>query len=74
MKKDKNNSNENMRDEYDFSGAIRGKYAYRLLEQEGFYKLDPDLAKTFKNSSEVNHALRSLISAIPKNKRKVSVV
>ena len=30
--------------------------------------LDPDVAEVFKTSEAVNHALRSLISAIPQKK------
>jgi hypothetical protein len=32
-------------------------------------QLEPDIARYFKNSDEVNNALRILISAIPKKKK-----
>jgi len=50
------------RPEYDFSGAARGKYYLRYLESTSVVVLDPDVAKRFKNSTEVNEALRSLAS------------
>jgi len=49
-----------MRPEYDFSGAVRGKYHRRYLESTNVVVLDPDVAKRFKNSTAVNEALRSL--------------
>lgn len=49
-----------MRPEYDFSGAVRGKYYQRYLESTNVVVLDPDVAKRFKNSTAVNEALRSL--------------
>lgn len=48
-----------MRAEYDFSGAVRGKYCQRYLESTNVVVLDPDVAKRFKNSTAVNEALRS---------------
>src|SRR2546427_2104833 len=49
-----------MRSEYDFSRAVRGKYYERYLESTNVVVLDPDVAKRFKNSTAVNEALRSL--------------
>lgn len=49
-----------MRAEYDFSGAVRGKYYQRYLESTNVVVLDPDVAKRFKSSTAVNEALRSL--------------
>ena len=49
-----------MRAEYDFSSAVRGKYYQRYLESTNVVVLDPDVAKRFKNSTAVNEALRTL--------------
>ena len=49
-----------MRADYDFSGAVRGKYYQRYLESTNVVVLDPDVAKRFKNSTAVNEALRTL--------------
>ena len=46
-----------MRSEYDFSGAVRGKYYERYLEGTNVVVLEPDVAKRFKNSASVNRVL-----------------
>jgi hypothetical protein len=50
-----------MRPEYDFSEATRGKYYQRYMESTNVVVLDPDVAKGFKNSEAVNRALRALL-------------
>jgi len=50
-----------MRPDYDFSGAVRGKYFKRYLESTNVVVLDPDIAKRFKNSASVNNALRTYL-------------
>ena len=50
-----------LRDEYDFSGGERGKYAQRFAEGSNVVVLDPDVAKRFSDSASVNEALRSLL-------------
>jgi len=50
-----------MRPEYDFSGAVRGKYHKRYLEGSNVVVLEPDIAKRFKNSASVNEALRTYL-------------
>jgi hypothetical protein len=49
-----------MRAEYDFSGGVRGKYAKKFALGTNIIVLDPDVAKVFKNSKEVNEILRTL--------------
>ena len=48
--------------EYDFSGAVRGKYYERYRQGTNVILLDPDVAETFKDSESVNRALRLLVS------------
>lgn len=50
-----------MRSEYDFSGAVRGKYYKRYLEGTNVVVLEPDVAKQFRNSESVNEALRTYL-------------
>jgi len=50
-----------MRPEYDFSSAVRGKYYKRYLEGTNVVVLAPDVAKRFKNSASVNKVLRAYI-------------
>jgi len=51
-----------MRDEYDFSKGIRGKYAKRFEEGTNLVLLEPEVAKYFPTAQAVNKALQSLIS------------
>ena len=50
-----------MRKEYDFRGAVVGKYARRYAEGTNMVLLDPDVAVAFPDSKSVNEALRSLV-------------
>ncbi|MFQ5753545.1 MAG: hypothetical protein ACE5HI_16265 [bacterium] len=50
-----------MKDEYDFSKGIRGKYAKQYAEGTNVILLDPDVAKVFPTSESVNKALREII-------------
>ena len=49
-----------MREEYDFSGGVRGKYAGRFAEGSNVIVLDPDVAEVFSDAKAVNEALRLL--------------
>lgn len=48
--------------EYDFSGAVRGKYYPRYRQGTNVVLLDPDIAAVFRNSAIVNDTLRLLVS------------
>jgi len=50
-----------MRSEYDFSSAERGRYYKRYFEGTNVVVLDPDVAKRFKNSASVNKVLRAYL-------------
>jgi len=50
-----------MRDEYDFSGGVRGKYAERFAHGSNVVVLDPDVASEFGTREAVNRALREEI-------------
>jgi len=49
-----------MREEYDFSGGVRGKHHQAYRKRTNLVLLDPDVAKIFKDSTTVNSALRML--------------
>ena len=49
-----------IREEYDFSRGVRGKYAKRFAEGSNVVVLEPDVARRFADSRSVNEALRSL--------------
>jgi len=70
MKKVKNQAaNDDMRPEYAFSGAVRGKYYERFRQSSNVVLLDPDVSEAFPNSESVNQALRALASAARKSGR-----
>lgn len=62
----------NMRDEYDFSAGVRGKYAARFAEGSNVVVLEPDVAKVFPDSRAVNAALRALSKAAKHQVRRPS--
>jgi len=52
---------DDMRDEYDFSGGERGKYAARFAKGSNVVVLEPDVAAEFLTPDAVNEALRGLL-------------
>jgi hypothetical protein len=50
-----------MRAEYDFSGAMRGKYAARYAQGTNLVLLEPDVAAEFSDAKAVNRALRAYL-------------
>ena len=50
-----------MQPEYDFSKGVRGKHYRASQEGSNVVFLEPDIAKIFKGSESVNHALRMLM-------------
>jgi hypothetical protein len=59
-----------MREEYDFSGGVQGKYAARFSEGSTAVVLDPDVAEVFSDAAAVNEALRELIQQGAKGLRR----
>ncbi len=55
-------ANDDMRPEYDFSNAVRGKYYERFKTNSNVVVLDPDVSRVFPNAAAVNQALRVLAS------------
>jgi len=58
---------DDMLPEYDFSGAVRGKYYERFRQSSNVVVLDPDVAEAFPNADSVNAALRTLASLARKS-------
>lgn len=54
---------DDMRPEYDFSDAVRGKYAGRFNPDVVMVTLAPDVAKAFPDADSVNEALRLILKA-----------
>jgi hypothetical protein len=54
------NEQDTMREEYDFSGGVRGKHYKAYRQGTNLVLLEPDVAKIFKDAATVNAALRML--------------
>jgi len=63
MKKEIRRSDE-MRNHYDFSDGVRGKYARRYAEGSNVVLLDPDVARLFPNGEAVNETLRTVAEIV----------
>jgi hypothetical protein len=59
-----------MREEYDFSGGVRGKYVNRYRSGTNVALLDPELAEAFPDSKSVNDALRALLAVATRAERR----
>jgi hypothetical protein len=51
-----------MRDEYDLRGGVRGKFLAEYQKGTNLVLLDPDVAKAFRTSEAVNRALREYLT------------
>ena len=59
----KKKPDQELRDEYDFRGGVRGKYAARYAEGSNVVVLEPDVAQAFPDADSVNKALRVLAAS-----------
>ena len=50
-----------MKDNYDFSKGVRGKYAKQYKDGSNLVLLEPEVARVFRDSEAVNDALRQVI-------------
>ena len=66
MSQTRNRKADELRPEYDFSGAVRGKHHAAYKAGTNVVVLDPDVATAFPNSSSVNRALRLLLEVAKK--------
>ncbi len=57
-----------MKQEFDFSEGVRGKYYKRYKAGSNIVVLDPEIASVFDTSEAVNEALRTIIRATKHNK------
>lgn len=57
---------DDMREEYDFTHAVRGKYVKRFPKDVVMVTLEPDVAAAFPDADSVNEALRVLLKAAKK--------
>lgn len=53
---------------FDYKKAKPNRFATRMKNGPLIVLIEPDIAKAFQSSEDVNKALRALISAMPKKK------
>ena len=53
---------------FDYAKAKPNRFASRMKDSPVVVVLDPDVAKVFTSTEEVNKALRALIAAIPEHR------
>jgi len=76
MKGKKHSASDDLRPEYEFdhSKACRGKYHKRLIKEgANVIVLEPDVAKTFRDSAAVNDAPRSLLNLARSTQRQTRI-
>ena len=61
-----------LREEYDFSGGLRGKYTRRYAEGTNVVILEPDVAAVFPDAEAVNSSLRALAGIIRRQRDSLS--
>ena len=72
MKKEDNIiHNDDLLNEYDFSNGVRGKYAAKLAEENGYIKVDPVVFKYFKKAENINKVLLAIIQSLPDKRKPV---
>ena len=53
---------------FDYGEAKPNRFAVRMKDESLIVLIEPDIAKVFTSSEQVNKALRALISAMPEKK------
>lgn len=53
---------------FDYRKAKRNRFAAKMKNEPLVVLIEPDIAKVFTSSDQVNNALRALISAMPEKK------
>lgn len=70
MAKSRGDNTNGMKNEYDFSGGVRGKYAKRYAQGCNVVVLEPDVARLYPDAEAVNRALRALAEVAPRASRR----
>jgi hypothetical protein len=68
--KNSKHTDDQMRDHYDFTGGVRGKYARRYAEGTNVVVLDPDVTRLFRNGKVVNETLRAVARIVQIQERR----
>ena len=58
-----------LRPEYDFTGAVRGATVARYRQGKNVFVIDPDVLDVFPDSASINEALRVLANVFRRHNR-----
>jgi hypothetical protein len=59
-----------MRPEYDFSKGVRGKHAAKYTEGTNVVVLEPDVAREFRTTEQVNETLRAVSKMFQQHRKR----
>ena len=59
-----------MRPEYDFSKGVRGKHAAKYTEGTNVVVLEPDVAREFRTTEQVNETLRAVSRLLQQHRKR----
>ena len=59
-----------MRPEYDFSTGVRGKHAAKYAEGTNVVVLEPDVAREFRTTEQVNETLRAVSKMLQQHRKR----
>jgi hypothetical protein len=61
-----------MRPEYDFSKGVRGKHVARYAQGTNVVVLEPDVAREFRTTEQVNETLRAVSKLLQQHRKRSS--
>ena len=63
---------DSMRPEYDFSKGVRGKHAAQYADGTNVVVLEPDVAREFRTTEQVNETLRAVSKLVQQHRKRSS--
>ena len=71
IRRDTSAEKDTMRPEYDFSKGVRGKHAAKYAEGTNVVVLEPDVAREFPTTEQVNETLRAVSKLFHQHRKRV---
>jgi hypothetical protein len=72
IKRKPSENKDTMRAQYDFSKGVRGKHAARYAEGTNVVVLEPDVAREFPTTEQVNETLRAVSKLLQQHRKRTS--
>ena len=69
-KRKQSEAKDTMRPEYDFSKGVRGKHAAKYAEGTNVVVLEPDVAREFRTTEQVNETLRAVSKMLQHHRKR----